>query len=396
MPFAVRVVEHAVDAVEVVTRDALLHAQPQHRLVLDQRGRVERLVFLKRTREQIDNLLRHVYKQRRRDRDPLAARHEHARLVEPLARGREIVRLLVVAPAQFRRLMHGNLGFQIIHEPLQVVGLPLHRIEVGLRVDFGDQEMRALAVRLRELAEILLAAVGEMPALGGGLLDRRKQVQLVHADLPDAHPHAARAFDAPLGTLRERREQLLRAGDAGEVLDEPPARHGRVPACKPAVGHVRGGDVRDHRVVRVACRVAGDRLAFRVEHAVRLFGCDVEVHGVQALGVRGQVVQKECGQFAVVVVAQRTVVHRAECGGAGPVHLEQCGRHGLGAFAHADEARGHAVGAAQAGRHHGLLEVAARRALGERLEVVRGKFGERQRTHEYLLCSLTLSLLILY
>ncbi len=244
--------------------------------------------------------------------------------------------------------------------------------------------MRVLAVRLRELAEILLAAVGEMPAFGGVLLDRREDVQLVHADLPDAHAHAARAFDAPLRALRERREKLLRAGDAGEVLDKPPARHGRVAAREPAVGHVRGGDVRDHRVVRVARRVTGDRLAIRAKHAVRLFGRDVEVHGVQALGVRGQMVQEECGQFAVVVVAQRPVVHRAERGEARPVRLEQRGRHDFGAVAHADEARGRAIAFAQIGRHHGLLEVAVRGACGERLEIIPRKLGECQSTHEYL------------
>ena len=53
----VRIVEHAGNAVEVVTAHTLFHTQVQHRFVLNQRRGVERLVLLQRTGILIDHLI---------------------------------------------------------------------------------------------------------------------------------------------------------------------------------------------------------------------------------------------------------------------------------------------------------------------------------------------------
>ena len=60
-PPLIGIIKDAVDAVEVVARQPVFHAEMQHRVMLNQRGGVEGLVLLDATGEQVDDLARMLH-----------------------------------------------------------------------------------------------------------------------------------------------------------------------------------------------------------------------------------------------------------------------------------------------------------------------------------------------
>ena len=318
------------------------------------------------------------HEQRACGRQQGAARREFARRLQPLGRGGQVARFLVVPPAQFGRLARLHLRADRFDERAQIIGLALHGFEIAGGVDIRDHEVRAVTERPREIMEVLLAAEREPAPLCGLLFDPREHAELVFAHFAHHHTHAARAFDAPLRALGVRPEQRALIADAAEVLDvDPTVHHGVVAGTEALVPPVRVCVVAHERTVRRAIRAAVGMVP-----AVDIVGPARDAQRVVAAAVREDRLAHRAHHVGVVRVAQRPRPHRPDRPEArGRVCDHRASDRLITLVDHADERRARAVRLRHVAHAQRLLEAAFGHALRELL-----KFAVAQRAHVPVAC----------
>ena len=224
-----------------------------------------------------------------------------------------------------RRLELGDVGGE-------GVALLLPDGEVLGRVDERHVELGVVAHGVEDLLEVGDRLVLEALLLAAELADVVEQRELVSADATHHDAVVVRDAHVSLRVLGVGAHERVRVGEAREVLEVAPARHGRVAHGEALVGEAARRDGRDALVVGAKLHAGGDarevgalhleRLAGGVARAVGLLGRHDELRGACDLGAALKLREHERGELVVVEVDERAVVDLGKRAQAVAVHLE--------------------------------------------------------------------------